>query len=239
MKFLLIAAGFWASMYCTYTSAQNQHMYGQLSQTYLTSELPYKIQILVKHSLLCFEDSVVIDVYRYQEYYNSVIQNTNRKDSIIVEYTFQQEGWYQVLVFSPRGVKLYQTSVLILYKPKYLQVKSTYNETEPIQVTWKGEDILFKNDSLIMLHKKRRPYEIEFACKVPYLQTDTLLLYVYQYDKKNSLVFGHQWYACKQGEKYKVLWIVKKKELGKYRISFFDARMRWYGAVEVELQEAK
>lgn len=221
--------------------AQNEHTYRHFSQTYVARSLPCKVQIPLMHTLMRFEDSIIVDIYHYQSYYSSKLQPTNKKDSItVVECTLPKEGWYQVFAFTKQGVKLYETSLLILYKPQISLPKNDYSTFKEIQVLYKSESVLFQTDSVLTLHRRKRSHQITIVCGLPSSDDkDTLLLNIYQYDKKNNLIPSASIIALKQGEYYQAEWTVKKKDLGKYRISFFDKHGYWYGAKEIYLEEGR
>lgn len=240
MKFWISLFSFYILYLCLY--AQNEHIYKQLSQTYLVKTFPYKVKLALVHPLMRFEDSVLIDIYQYQTYYDSKYQRTHKQDSItLFEYTFKQEGWYSIFVFTKQGKKLYETSVLLLYKPEEHQ-KNTKNSkinASDIQFEWQSEDILFQNDSLIMVHRKRRNYVFKVKCSQINTHLDMLHIKVYKIDKRNKESLFCEWEMNKLEDTYQIEWTIKRKELGKYRFSIFDPRKYWYGSKEIDIQESK
>jgi hypothetical protein len=220
--------------------AQNEHVYKQLSQTYLVQQFPYTCKIPVSNPLMRFQDSILVDIYYYQSYYDSKYQLANKQDTTtFVEYCFRQEGWYQIFVFTKQGMKLYQTSVLLMYKPKEKQTGNQRSASKNIQFEWHSEAIVFQNDSTIMVSKKKRTYEFDVYCTLSDILSDTLYVNVYKTEKKDEEMLFCQWKMVKSNDRYYTHWIIKRKEINKYRLSVFDNRKFWYGSKEVELQESR
>jgi hypothetical protein len=238
MKFLILYLSF--SFLVIQLNAQNEHIYKKLSETYTVHQFPFTVKIPFSHSLMRFQDSIVIDIYYYQTYYDSKKYPTNRQDTtMILEYSFKQEGWYQIFVFSKQGIKLYQTSVLLLYKPKNSEKSNTIIQAKPIQFEWKGEGIIFLNDSTVIVPKKKRSYELDIYCTAPNILSDTLYINVYKTEKKGEEILFCQWKMVKQENSYHIRWTFKRKELDKYRLSVFDSKKYWYGSKETEIQESR
>jgi len=238
MKFLISCITFYILFIPCY--AQNEHVYKQLSQTYLVQQLPYTIKIPVSNPLMRFQDSILADIYHYQSYYDSKFQTANKQDTTtVIEYAFKQEGWYQIFVFTKQGMKLYETSVLLIYKPKEKQAGTQRSASKNLQFEWHSEAITFKNDSMIMLNKKKRNYDFDVYFDLSDIPSDTLYVNVYKTEKKEGEILFCQWKMVKTNGQYYTRWTIKRKELDRYRLSVFDNRKFWYGSKEVELQESR
>lgn len=222
-------------------SAQNEHLYKQLSQTYLVSQFPYKVRIPVSHALMRFEDSILVDIYHYQKYQDSQYCSTNKQDTTtFLEYSFKKEGWYQIFAFTRQGAKLYQTSILLLYKPQKTQsYYAKISDAKSIALEWKGDAVVFTTDTLIMVQRKKRNYELDIFCTLLDIGTDTLYVKVYKTDKKGEENLFTEWKMIKTNDKYYTRWAIKRRELDKYRLSFFDHRKYWYGSKEIDIQESR
>lgn len=237
MKFLIL---FWSFYFLIIQlHGQNEHTYKQLSQTYLVEQFPFVVKIPVSNFLLRFEDSIFVDIYQYQTYKDSKFYPANKKDTItMIEYSFKQDGWYQIFVFTKQGIKLCQTSVLLLYKPKDSQKSNTVTQVKPVQFEWKGEGVISVNDSTVIVPKKKRSYELDIYCTA-FVPADTLYINVYKTEKKGEEILFCQWKMSKQENGYYTRCTFKRKELGRYRLSVFDSRKYWYGSKETDIQESR
>ncbi len=237
MKFLI----FYFSVYLFILKlyAQNEHAYRQLSHTYLVQQFPFTVKIPVFNALMRFQDSILVDIYYYQTYYDSKTYPADKQDTTtILNYSFKKEGWYQIFVFTKQGIKLCQTSVLLLYKPKDSQKSNTVTQVKPVQFEWKGEGVISVNDSTVIVPKKKRSYELDIYCTGS-IPADTLYINVYKTEKKGEEILFCQWKMSKQENGYYARCTFKRKELGRYRLSVFDSRKYWYGSKETDIQESR
>lgn len=237
MKFLILYLSFYLLAVQFY--AQNEHIYRQLSQTYLVQQFPFTVKIPVSNPLMRFQDSILTDIYLYQSYCDSKYYPANKQDTTtILEYSFKQEGWYQIFVFTKQGMKLSQTSVLLLYKPQEKQKNNPISTPKPVLLEWGGEIVAF-NDSTVKVPKKKRSFELNVFCTIPNLSSDTLYVNVYKTEKKEEEILFCQWKMIKSESRYETVWTIRRKELGRYRLSIFDSRKYWYGSKETEIQESR
>lgn len=211
------------------------------SHVFSINHFPAYLSCKVIHNFLSFEDTIIVDKYRFHHYQSSEIWSHKTKDTThLATLTFTQDGTYQLNFYTTKGFCLGKTSCYLSFKTKNGWQYQEPPKYTPLSIHIQSEAVILQNDSTLLLYKKRKNQVLPLKVTSNHLpETDSLRIVIHRYQsKKEEYVMVETLSATlKEKQHYEALFNFRKKNTGIYRFSVFDIQGCWYGAIQLQIED--